>query len=177
MAAIAGPQPRIVGREIAAVQAFERWDEAHPEIVTQAERGAARLHELLEEPSGGPEPHAEVEQPAACGPLDEDAVPTDLPGSAAVHRDGKAAVRHANTLNGRGSSDHGLLHWCVTPPPQSRAMTTRGERDDQEDRRQRHRVRLPRRHAPGRAGGVRAGAAAGSGHASGWGATGQDREI
>ena len=84
------PQPRIMGREIATIQAFERRDEAHPEIVAQAERRAPGLHELLEEPARGPEPHAEVEQPAARGPLDENAVPPDLSGGAAVHGDGKA---------------------------------------------------------------------------------------
>src|SRR5207244_800035 len=85
--AIASPQPRIVGRKIATIQALERWDEAHAEVVAQAERRAARLDELLEEPSRGPEPHAEVEQPTVGGPCDADAVPPDPAWGAAVDGD------------------------------------------------------------------------------------------
>jgi hypothetical protein len=94
--AIAGPEVGIVGREIVAVQPLERRDEPHPQVVAQAERRAARLHEFFEEASHGPEPHAEIEQPAAVGPLEEDPIATDLAGGAAVdgerHRVGHGSI-------------------------------------------------------------------------------------
>src|SRR5437773_8903958 len=98
--AITGPETGVVQREIAPVQALERWDEAHAEVVAQAERRAAGLDELLEELPRGPEAHAEVEQPAAGIPFEQDAVAADLTRGAAVDGDRKAARWHA----GKGTS-------------------------------------------------------------------------
>ena len=88
--AIAGPQPRIVGREVVAVEAFERGDQTHAEVVAHAQCRAARLYEFLEELPGGPEAHAEIEQPAPLGPLQQDPVATDLTGGAAIDGNGEA---------------------------------------------------------------------------------------
>jgi len=115
--AAAGSVTSGVGRKIATIQALERWDEAHAEVVAQAERRPARLDELLEEPSRGPEPHAEVEQPAAGGPLDEDAVPPDLAWGAAVHGDGQQRCYCASMRDTGWISFHCLWFFSCTKVP------------------------------------------------------------
>src|SRR5439155_1811637 len=96
--AIASPKTRVVRRQSVAVQALEGRNQTHAEVVAQAERGAAGLHELLEELPGGPEPHAEIEQPAPGGRFDEDPVSPDLSGGATVDSDGKTGSRHHRLL-------------------------------------------------------------------------------
>ena len=81
-AAVAGPQVRLVGPEVVAVEALERRQQLHPEIVAQPQRRRPRLDELGEVLAGGAEADAEVEQPAGAVPLEQDAVAADLAGTA-----------------------------------------------------------------------------------------------
>lgn len=64
---------------VGAVEAVERREEVHPQVVAQAEGGATGFDEFFEELAGLAEPGTKVEEPAGLRPLEEDAVAADFP--------------------------------------------------------------------------------------------------
>jgi len=78
VALVAAEDRGVVGAEVGAVEAVERREEAHAQVIAQAEGGAARFDELFEESAGLAEAGAEVEEPAVLGPFEKDAVAADF---------------------------------------------------------------------------------------------------
>lgn len=78
---VAAENVGIVGAKVGAVEAVERREETHTQVVAQAEGGASRFDELFEELAGLAEAGAEVEEPAALRPFEEDTVAADFAGT------------------------------------------------------------------------------------------------